>query len=152
MKEQYVKAKFNEIAGKEFNGNLAIMYLFSDKYSHDFWVFRCPYCKNFFIARLDLVKSEKTKSCGCLKNRTFRENVTKSPVNSQIKRFDSLKKAYCSEIVREIKTAQGHSIYKTNLDNIHRDREIGLINDSAEEKQILDLIRVYKLSQLEQTA
>lgn len=94
----------------------------------------------------------KTKSCGCLKNRAFREHATKFPVNSQIKRFDCLKNSYCSEIIRKIEAAQGHSVYKTNLANILKDREKGLIDDSSEEKQILDLIRLYQLNALEQSA
>lgn len=49
----------------KYNDVQCVQYLGRDSKRRQIWAHKCPYCSNFFSARLDSVKSGNTKSCGC---------------------------------------------------------------------------------------
>lgn len=63
----------NEIIGQMYNGVEVIQFHYKDEKGRKYWIFKCPYCNNFFVARLDSVKSGNTKSCGCLREKHARK-------------------------------------------------------------------------------
>ncbi len=68
--------------GDKFNFLTAIEFKRKDKSHRQFWLFRCD-CGKKKIIRIDCVKNEKVKSCGCLykasnKNKNLKHGKTKT--------------------------------------------------------------------------
>ena len=82
-KGQFVKGTMGkDITGEKFGMLTAIEFSHtkvsdSGKNRRTYWVFQCE-CGNIKVLRVDQVKSGNTKSCGCLKQITDRENIKKA--------------------------------------------------------------------------
>jgi 5-methylcytosine-specific restriction endonuclease McrA len=59
--------RYKDITGQKFNRLQAIKYLFTDKNRQAVWLWKCN-CGNIIEKTGNTVKTNKTKSCGCLNN------------------------------------------------------------------------------------
>lgn len=73
-------------------GSSGVIFLYDIENSpkHRKACFQCPYCKKEFIACIEHVKSNRTKSCGCLRKQQNKINGAKVIKNLTNQRFGKL--------------------------------------------------------------
>lgn len=139
--KRIVKQKYADVTGGTFHENLAIMYLFSDEYSHDYWLFKCPFCKGLYVARLDLVKAGHTMSCGCLNNVQWRKQMKEKPPKANVNHVQEIKKNFINSIIQF--AAENNSSLKHAFDYILENYEFSEWDETQKLKKLEGIVQIY---------
>lgn len=141
LNKRYVKKKYADVMGKVFNENVAIMYLFSDGQSHDYWLFRCPFCKNLYVARLDMVKLGHTKSCGCLNNVQWRKQIKQKHPRANAKHIQEIKRDFVDRVIRF--ATENNRAFKFTIDSVLGNFESDGCDETGKMQQLESIVQIY---------
>lgn len=141
MNNRYVKKNHTDFTAEVFNENVAIMYLFSDKQSHDYWLFKCPFCKSLYVARLDLVKLGHTKSCGCLNNAQWRKQIKTKQPKANAKHVQEIKRDFIDRVIRF--AAENNRVFKFTIDSVLENYELDGCDETGKMQQLVSIVQIY---------
>lgn len=141
MNELYVKKNYSDFAAEVFNENVAIMYLFSDKQSHDYWLLKCPFCKSLYVTRLDRVKLGHTKSCGCLNNAQWRKQIRTKQPKANVKHAQEIKKDFITRVIQHISKKDSASKYASAY--IWEKFEAGELDETEKFQELESIVQIY---------
>ena len=141
MNKRYVKKNYTDFTAEVFNENVAIMYLFSDEQSHDYWLFKCPFCKSLYVTRLDRVKLGYTKSCGCLNNAQWRKQIKQKHPRANVKRVQEIKRDFITSVIQNIYARD--SKYKYVSANILEKYNSGELDEVEKIQELESIVQIY---------
>lgn len=141
MNKRYVKKNYSDFMVEVFNENVAIMYLFSDEQSHDYWLFKCPFCKSLYVARLDRVKLGHTKSCGCLNNAQWRKQIKTKQPKANIKHVQEIKRDFITRIIHHI--SEKDSALKYASAHILEKYDSGELDEEGKFHKLENIVQIY---------
>lgn len=141
MNKRFVKKNYTDFTAEVFNENVAIMYLFSDEQSHDYWLFKCPFCKSLYVTRLDRVKLGYTKSCGCLNNAQWRKQIKQKHPRANTKHIQEIKRDFVDRVIRF--ATENNRAFKFTIDSVLENYESDGSDETGKMQQLESIVQIY---------